>query len=73
MRHNFVPKHTIMGDKEKEELLKHYNISIKQLPKILKNDPVVKILKAKQGDIIKIIRKSPTTGESTYYRVVVNA
>jgi len=42
-----------------------------QFPKILKSDPVVNILGAKIGDLIKIIRKSETAKESVYYRVVI--
>lgn len=35
------------------------------------NDPLAKLLNAKIGDVIKIIRKSETAGEADYYRVVV--
>ncbi|MCG2717863.1 MAG: DNA-directed RNA polymerase subunit H [Nanoarchaeota archaeon] len=72
-KHEFVPKHVKISEKEAEALLFKYNVSKKQLPKILKNDPAIKDMDLKSGDILKIIRKSPTCGESTYYRVVVNA
>ena len=72
-KHEFVPKHIKLNEKESEQLLNKYNISKKQLPKILKNDAVIKDLELKSGDIIKIIRKSETAGEAVYYRVVVNA
>ena len=71
--HNFVPKHTIINEKEIVELLKTYNISIKQLPKVFINDPVVKALNAKKGDVIKIVRKSPSAKEAVFYRVIVDA
>jgi len=70
-RHELVPKHTISSKKERENLLKTYGISARHLPRILESDPVVKTIGAKIGDIIKIIRKSETAGEITYYRVVV--
>ena len=70
-KHNLVPKHKLLNDKEKDELLKHYSISLKQLPRILLSDPMVKILNAKIGDVIKIMRKSQTAGEAVYYRVVI--
>ncbi|MEM0377514.1 MAG: DNA-directed RNA polymerase subunit H [Thermofilum sp.] len=34
-------------------------------------DPVARALKAKPGDVIMIIRKSPTAGEAVAFRVVV--
>ena len=71
-QHTFVPKHIRLNKKEAEKLLKNYNISTKQLPKISHKDPIVKALNAKPDEIIKIIRKSPTAGESIFYRVVVN-
>lgn len=71
-QHTLVPKHIRLNKKEAEKLLRTYNISIKQLPKISSKDPVVKALNAKPDEIIKIIRKSPTAGESIFYRVVVS-
>jgi DNA-directed RNA polymerase subunit H len=61
-----------LSEKEKENVMKMYGIKkLNQFPKILQSDPVIKILKAKPGDLIKIIRKSDTAGESIYYRVVI--
>ena len=71
-RHILVPKHIKLEKKDADDLLERYNVSIKQLPKISPKDPMVKIIEAKPGDIIKIIRKSPTAGESFFYRVVSN-
>jgi len=71
-KHNLVPKHTKLNDKDKEKLLEKYNISVSQLPKITKNDPAIKDLKLKPGDVVKIIRISPTAGEAVFYRSVTN-
>ncbi len=71
LEHELVPKHEICSEEEVNELLKRYNISKEQLPKILLTDPVVKALGAKPGDVIKIIRNSKISGKSIYYRVVV--
>jgi len=71
IEHELVPKHEILSDKEKEEILKIFEASLDQLPKILISDPVVKMVEAKLNDVIKITRESPTAGESVYYRVVV--
>jgi len=69
-KHELVPKHEIISAKEKEELIKRYG-SLKNFPRIYSNDPQVKVLNAKPGDVIKIIRHNEITGESIYYRVVV--
>jgi DNA-directed RNA polymerase subunit H (RpoH/RPB5) len=70
-KHKLVPKHILLSEKEKEELLKKYGITLRELPRILSSDPMAKALNAKVGDVIKIIRESPTAGVSEYYRVVV--
>jgi len=70
-KHKFVPKHEILGDKERKELLNRYNIKVSQLPRMITSDPMTKLLNAKVGDVIKIIRDSETANETVYYRVVV--
>ncbi|MEM5852816.1 MAG: DNA-directed RNA polymerase subunit H [Candidatus Aenigmatarchaeota archaeon] len=70
-KHQLVPKHIILTEEEKAELLKKYKVSLRQLPKILINDPAIADKNPKVGDVVKIIRKSPVAGESVYYRVVV--
>ena len=70
-KHSLVPKHTKLGDKDKESLLQHYNVSIRELPKILASDPAISKLNVKAGDIIKVERGSRTAGETIYYRAVV--
>lgn len=72
LKHKLVPHHEILSEKEVEKLLKVYNIRKEQLPRILVTDPVVKAIGAKEGDVIKIERKSPTAGVSVAYRLVVN-
>lgn len=73
LKHSFVPKYEKLNEEEVKNLLKQYNISVKQLPKMLSNDPVAKTLDLKPGDVIKVIRKSPITKKSVFYRVVVDA
>ena len=67
--HVLQPKHTILSEKEAEELLANLNISKVQLPKIMQDDPALPE-GAKVGDIIKIERKTEQE-VNTYYRVVV--
>ncbi len=69
--HVYVPKHEIMTIKEAEEALKKFNCMPTELPLIFVNDPAILGLGVKPGDMIKISRKSPTAGESIYYRYVV--
>lgn len=72
VQHILVPKHIKLSDKEKEEVLKKYNIKVGDLPKIFLSDPALADLDVKEGDVIKIIRKSPTSGEAVYYRGVTS-
>jgi DNA-directed RNA polymerase subunit H len=71
LKHVYVPKHEIMPKREADEILLKYNAKHEQLPFIFLSDPALKDLGAKPGDMIKITRKSPTAGESIYYRYVV--
>ncbi|HJM79478.1 MAG TPA: DNA-directed RNA polymerase subunit H [Nitrosopumilus sp.] len=69
--HVYVPKHEIILKSEAEEVIKKYNCKPTELPLIYVSDPAIKLLGVKPGDMIKITRKSPTAGESLYYRYVV--
>jgi DNA-directed RNA polymerase subunit H len=69
--HNLVPKHEILDDKEKTQILTQYKIKPYQIPQIKATDPAVKAIGAKPGDMLKIIRKSATAGEHIAYRYVV--
>ena len=66
-----MPKHILLNETEREAVLKRFGITLRQLPRMTANDPLAKLLNAKIGDVIKIIRKSETAGETDYYRVVV--
>jgi DNA-directed RNA polymerase subunit H len=70
--HQKVPRHEKLSEAEKKELYSKYSITIAELPRILKNDPAIKSLKLKGGDVVKITRNSPTAGESFYYRGVAD-
>ena len=66
-----VPKQEIISEEEKKKFLEEYNVTIKQLPRIRSTDPVVKLLNAKKGDILRVKRNDPAIGEYYYHRVVV--
>lgn len=69
--HELVPKHEILTPKEREQMLAQYKIQPYQLPQIKVSDPTVKAIGAKPGDILRIIRESPTAGTPIAYRYVV--
>jgi DNA-directed RNA polymerase subunit H len=69
--HILVPKHTKLNAKEKKDLLARYNITTNQLPQINMNDPAIRSLGARPGDVIKIERNSATAGSAVYYRGVI--
>jgi len=69
--HELVPKHEVLSEKEKKEVLRILNIKPEQLPKIRVDDPIAKEIGAKVGDIVRIVRKSPTAGVVVAYRYVV--
>ena len=70
--HKLVPKHEILSEKEKSEILAQYKIKPYQMPQIKSKDPAVKAIGAKPGDMLRIIRKSATAGEHIAYRYVVD-
>jgi DNA-directed RNA polymerase subunit H len=69
--HIYQPKHEILPKDKAEEILKKYNAKPSQLPYVMRSDKALEDLDVRPGDIIKITRKSPTAGESVYYRYVV--
>lgn len=69
--HIYQPKHEILSKDESEAILKKFNVRTNQLPYIMASDKGLEELDIRPGDIIKITRKSPTAGESVYYRYVV--
>jgi DNA-directed RNA polymerase subunit H len=70
--HELVPPHIIASDDEVKLVLDHYGIEKKQLPRIYRDDPAVKVLGARPGQIIRIERESPTAGVTFYYRLVID-
>lgn len=70
-KHKLVPKHRIMSEDEKDDILERYGITINQLPRIRLRDPAVMELGAREGDLIEIERESRTAGKTKYYRIVV--
>ncbi|MGC9310979.1 MAG: DNA-directed RNA polymerase subunit RpoH/Rpb5 C-terminal domain-containing protein [Candidatus Aenigmatarchaeota archaeon] len=70
--HFLVPEHRKLGEEEKAEIMKKYNATEKQFPRISIKDPALGGLDARQGDLIEIKRQVLDESEFyLYYRVVV--
>ncbi|KON33737.1 MAG: DNA-directed RNA polymerase subunit H [miscellaneous Crenarchaeota group-6 archaeon AD8-1] len=69
--HILVPRHEILTEQEKNQILAEYKLQPYQMPHIKAIDPVVKAIGALPGDVLRIIRKSQTAGEHISYRYVV--
>lgn len=70
-QHELVPKHVLLKPEEAKQVLGRYHIRPFQLPYIKTSDPAARAVGAKPGDIIKVVRRSQTAGESDFYRYVV--
>jgi len=62
--HNLVPKHSLVKESEKDEILKK---QIKNIPIIIRSDPIVRFYNFKPDDLIRIVRNE---GIIAYRRVV---
>jgi DNA-directed RNA polymerase subunit H (RpoH/RPB5) len=72
LKHTLVPEHTIIDDKQVDEVMKKYNIKNKmEFPDISRFDPVARVIGLRPGDVCKIIRPSKTAITTEYYRVCI--
>jgi DNA-directed RNA polymerase subunit H len=71
--HELVPPHSIADEEEVTLVMEHYGITRDQIPQILRDDPAVKVLGAKPGQVVRIERDSETAGAVYYYRLVVTS
>jgi len=69
-QHEIVPRHILLSEEEANKVLEEFDATKSQLPKLLSTEPVAKYYGMKSGDVCKILRHSPMTGESFYYRIV---
>lgn len=68
--HALVPTHEILAEEEIQTFFDQYDIQPTNLPTIYIKDAALEGLEPKIGDIIKITRKSLTSGTSVFYRRV---
>ena len=70
LEHNLVPKHEVIRNKtDINKILEDCNANISQLPIILKNDIVSKLIRLSPGDLCKITRNNNKCGINYFYRV----
>ena len=71
VEHFLVPKHAMLSKEQAAQLLKKYNLTLDQLPKIKADDQSISDLTPERNEIVKIVRNSPTAGKTVYYRRVI--
>ncbi|UCE91709.1 MAG: DNA-directed RNA polymerase subunit H [Methanobacteriota archaeon] len=76
LEHELVPEHHLMPKKEVDKILKEVGLARDQLPRMRLSDPCIRALDAmgspiEEGMIVKIVRRSETSGMSVCYRLVV--
>jgi len=69
--HDFVSKHELLTPEEKEKILEEYKMQPYQLPRINAYDPAIIAVGGNPGDIVRVIRKSQTSGKYVAYRYIV--
>ena len=70
LKHDLVPKHSILNEEEEDKFKKKYNIlNNSQIPDISFFSPVSIVMGFRPDDIIKIIRKSRVAINTEFYRV----
>ena len=71
VEHRDVPKHEVVTEEEKKELLVKYYINESNLPNILRDDPMAVYLGLTPGEVVRILRPSITSGTYISYRICV--
>jgi DNA-directed RNA polymerase I, II, and III subunit RPABC1 len=69
-KHRLIPKHVMLNETEKKEVLTTYDCRDTQIPRMVTTDFLARYYGAKAGDMFKIYRPSPSSGVYITYRVV---
>ena len=70
LKHEMQPTFRILSTNEKQQIMKRYNVTKdKEFPDISRFDPVSQAIGVRPGELIEIIRSSPTAVNSPYYRI----
>ncbi|CAL5985461.1 RNA_polymerase II subunit Rpb5a [Hexamita inflata] len=68
-KHVLVPKHTLLTEEEKQQVLKDIKATEIQLQTIEITDPVAKHYGMREGDVVMITRVSETAGKYVNFRI----
>ncbi|KAF5821274.1 putative DNA-directed RNA polymerase [Helianthus annuus] len=69
-KHVLKPKHRVMTDKEKEKLLKKFNLDEKQLPRMSQKDAIAQYYALEKGQVIEVTYNGEITGLHVTYRCI---
>jgi DNA-directed RNA polymerase I, II, and III subunit RPABC1 len=69
LEHTYVPKHEVLSEEAKNEVIKKYNIISNNIPSISRFDPVAQAIALRPGQYCEITRPSRTAIQAKSYRV----
>lgn len=69
-KHELRPKHQLLTNKEKQNLLKKYSINEKQLPRMLETDAIARYYGLEKGQVVKVTYTGDLTQLHVTYRCV---
>jgi DNA-directed RNA polymerase I, II, and III subunit RPABC1 len=70
-KHNRVPKHYLLTASESHTWLTEAKLKRSQIPRVFQDDPMVKYIDGLVGDLVKVVRASPTCGVFVHHVTVV--
>lgn len=72
LENELVPPHRVISEEEKGNIMKKYNIvKESQFPEISRFDPISIVYCIRPGQVFEIIRSSPTSLLTKYYRLCI--
>ncbi|XP_054815865.1 DNA-directed RNA polymerase V subunit 5A [Prosopis cineraria] len=69
-KHVLKPKHEVLTNQQKQELLKKYNLEEKQLPRMLQKDAIARYYGLERGQVVKVTYSGDISQMHVTYRCV---
>uniref|UniRef100_M1C1U5 DNA-directed RNA polymerase II n=2 Tax=Solanum tuberosum TaxID=4113 RepID=M1C1U5_SOLTU len=69
-KHVLKPKHELLTNTEKEQLLKKYNLEDKQLPRMSQKDAIARYYGLEKGQVVKVTYNNEIIETHVTYRCV---